>query len=220
MGESPRPPAGHARACWVGRGHASKHQHGSAAPGFVAKEIAAHFQFHPDWHRRGPVVRDLVRSYYAQMRSLLRERPDLRPCLKRCRHCRILFLTHPRNAGRADLGCGFGCREAQRRQRDIRRTAAYYREHPEKKRRQNRKRYLLAARLEREGGPKPQGKTAVPIMHHVRVIVSLIERRPVGLDEILRMLRQKERQHRMGGRRRPAYGERRMDGRGSSESWR
>jgi hypothetical protein len=30
-------------------------------------------------------------------------------------------------------------------------------------------------------------------MHHVRLIVSLIERRPVGLDEILRMLRQKER---------------------------
>jgi hypothetical protein len=160
-------------------------------------------------------VRDLVRSYYAQIRSLLRERSDLRPYLKRCRHCRIFFFTHPRNAGRADLCCGFGCRAAHRRQRDIRRTAAYYREHPEKKRRQNRKRYLLAARLEREGGPQPQGETAAPIVHHVRLIVSLIERRPVSLDEILRMLKQKERQHRMGRGRETSYGLRRIDGRGS-----
>jgi hypothetical protein len=175
----------------------------------------AHFQFHPDWHRRSPVVRDLVRSYYAQIRSLLRERSDLRLYLKRCRHCRIFFFTDPRNAGRADLYCGFGCRAANRRQRDMRRTAAYYREHPEKKRRQNRKRYLLAAGLEREVGAPPQGETAAPIVHHVRLIVSLIEQRPVSLDEILRMLKQKERQHRMGRGRKTSYGLRRIDGRGS-----
>jgi len=160
-------------------------------------------------------VRDLVRSYYAQMRSLLRERSDLRPYLKRCRHCRIFFFTHPRNAGRADLCCGFGCRAAHRRQRDIRRTAAYYREHPEKKRRQNRKRYLLAARAERKSGPLPPCETAAPIVHHVRLIVSLIERRRVGLDEIMRMLAQKERQHRMGRGPERSYGLRRIGGRGS-----
>ena len=160
-------------------------------------------------------MRDLVRSYYAQIRSLLRERPDLRPCLKRCRHCRILFFTHPRNASRTDLCCGFGCRAAHRRQSDIRRSVAYYREHPEKKRRQNRRRYLLAARPEREGGPQPPGETAVPIVQHVRLIVSLIERRAVGLDEIVRMLAKKGRQHRMGGRREASYGLRRIDGRGS-----
>jgi hypothetical protein len=161
------------------------------------------------------VVRDLVRSYYAQIRSLLRERTDLRPCLKRCRHCRILFFTHPRNARRADLCCGFGCRAAHRRQRDTCRSVAYYREHPEKKRGQNRRRYLLAARAEREGGPQPPGETVAPIVHHVRLLVSLIERRPVGLDEILRMLRQKGRQHRMGGRRKASYGVGRIEGRGS-----
>jgi hypothetical protein len=161
------------------------------------------------------VVRDLVRSYYAQIRSLLRERSDLRPYLKRCRHCRIFFFTDPRNAGRADLCCGFGCRAAHRRQRDTRRSAAYYREHPEKKRCQNRKRYLQAARLEREGGAQAQGETAAPIVHHVRLIVSLIERRPVSLAEILRMLKQKERQHRMGRERGASYGARRIDGKGS-----
>jgi hypothetical protein len=161
------------------------------------------------------VVRDLVRSYYAQMRSLMRERPDLRPCLKRCRQCGVVFFTHPRNAGRDDLRCGFGCREAHRRQRDTRRSVAYYREHPQKKRHHNRQRYLLAARAERKSGPIPPGETAAPIMHHVRLIVSLIERRSVGLDEILRMLRQKERQHRMGGGRGALYGLWRIDGRGS-----
>ena len=93
--------------------------------------------------------------------------------------------------------------------------AAIHRCEDGKKRRQNRKRYLLAARLEREGGPQPQGETAAPIVHHVRLIVSLIERRPVSLDEILRMLKQKERQHRMGRGREPSYGLRRIHGRGS-----
>jgi hypothetical protein len=49
----------------------------------------------------------------------------------------------------------------------------------------------------------------------VRLIVSLIERRRVSLDEIMQMLAQKERQHRMGGRRKASYGERRIDERGS-----
>ena len=33
-----------------------------------------------------------------------------------CRHCRIRFLAHPRNAGRRDLLCPFGCRQHCRRQ--------------------------------------------------------------------------------------------------------
>lgn len=44
----------------------------------------------------------------------------------RCRHCRIFFLAHPRNAGRKDLGCPFGCREAHRKQESNQRSAAYY----------------------------------------------------------------------------------------------
>lgn len=158
---------------------------------------------------------DRVQSYYAQIRLLLRERPDLRPLLKRCRHCRIFFFTHARNAGRADLRCGFGCREAYRRQRGMRRVEAYYRENPDEKRRQNRKRYLLAAQAQRKSAPIPRSGTASPIVWHVRLVVSLIERRPVGIDEILRMLRQKERQPRMGRERRVSYGVRRVDGRGS-----
>ena len=155
--------------------------------------------------------------YYAQIRLLLRERPELRPCLKRCRHCRIFLLTDPRNAGRDDLRCGFGCREAHRRENNTRRSVAFYREHPEKKRHQNRKRYLRAAgsRLHSDADAASQGASPVPIVRHVRVIVSLTERRQVGLDEILELLAKKGRQHRMVWRRRGAYGRRRIEGRGS-----
>lgn len=43
-----------------------------------------------------------------------------------CVHCRIRFLTHPRNAGRRDLRCPFGCRDHHRRQRSSQRSTAYY----------------------------------------------------------------------------------------------
>jgi hypothetical protein len=62
------------------------------------------------------------------LRSVLRAKPHLRLGLTRCRHCGILFLTHPRNAGRHDLRCPFGCRQAHRKQASAQRSAAYYRQ--------------------------------------------------------------------------------------------
>jgi hypothetical protein len=41
-------------------------------------------------------------------------------------HCGIRFLTHPRNAGRQNLRCPFGCRQQHRRQRSNQRSTAYY----------------------------------------------------------------------------------------------
>jgi hypothetical protein len=43
-----------------------------------------------------------------------------------CVRCGIRFLTHPRNAGRRDLRCPFGCRQHHRRQRSRQRSTAYY----------------------------------------------------------------------------------------------
>lgn len=53
--------------------------------------------------------------------------PELRDFAVRCVHCGILFLTHPRNAGRIDLRCPFGCRRHHRQQCSNRRSGAYYR---------------------------------------------------------------------------------------------
>ena len=46
--------------------------------------------------------------------------------LTHCVRCGIRFLTHPRNAGRQDLRCPFGCREQHRKQRSNQRSTAYY----------------------------------------------------------------------------------------------
>jgi hypothetical protein len=46
--------------------------------------------------------------------------------LVHCVHCGIRFLTHPRNAGRRNLRCPFGCRQHYRRERSCQRSAAYY----------------------------------------------------------------------------------------------
>ncbi len=140
----------------------------------------------------------LVLAYYALLRSILRTRSELRRCLARCRHCRIFFLAHPRNAGRCDLRCPFGCREAQRRQRSTQRSVEYYRgtEGRRKKRQQNSQRRavttVIAAKLV-AAVPMPNAE----IVEHVRMVVSLIEGRPVSRAEIEAMLKKVLRQHRM-----------------------
>ena len=145
----------------------------------------------------------------------MHERPDLRRYVKHCRHCRILFFTDPRNAARDDLRCGFGCREAHRRRSSARRSAAFYRKHPEKKRHQNRKRYLLSAQTRPDGAAEPTGAPPAPIVRYVRVILRLVERRQVGIEEVIALLTKKGRQPRMVRWRRGRYGGRRIEGRGS-----
>ena len=171
-------------------------------------------------------MRDLVRSYYAQIRSLLRDRPDLRPYLKRCTECGILFFTDPRNAARSDLRCGFGCREGHRRQSSRRRTAEYYRRNPDEKQRHNRNRYLRShpdaakAVVPRPAGGGDRGLNngvlpPPPFLGHLRMLISLIERRRVGREEVVKLLARNWRQHRMERKRGEDYGQRRTNDRGS-----
>ncbi len=155
--------------------------------------------------------------HYALVRSALRAHPHLWPCLKRCRHCRIYFFTHPRNAKRTDLRCPFGCREAHRRESSTRRSVAHHREHKAKKAALNRRRYLASARGQTEKLTSPAEVDAPPrpILKYVRMVCSLIERRPVSLQEVLEMLRRNWRQHRMSRERRVDYIVRQMNDRGS-----
>ena len=145
------------------------------------------------------------------------------PVRTRCRHCGIFFLTHPRNAGRGDWGCPFGCRQAHRRRRDNQRTAAYYREEAGR----DKKQALNAKRRKRpthQAAPPP-ASTAPPlatgpsssppprspppvvdglpvawprtILVYLQIVTGLIERRPVSLTEVVAMLLRALRQHRM-----------------------
>ena len=162
---------------------------------------------------------DLVRTYYFVLRSVLQTKPHLRRFRTRCRHCLIFFLTHPRNAGRRDLGCPFGCRSAHRKHRSTERSTAYYRtDHGRvKKKLQNAKRGHGEAKA--AGGKDPETKRgagerdgrrlearlAGGMVAYVRVVVSLIEGRWVRREEIVAMLERAVRQHSMSREKRIDY---------------
>jgi hypothetical protein len=135
--------------------------------------------------------------------------------VSRCRHCRIFFLTHPRNAGRKDLGCPFGCKEAHRKRRSTQRSVEYYGtdEGKTKKKIQNGKRCQG-----REGRADQNDETArgrqlerdgiqldAVMVGYVRMVTSLIEARQVSEEEIVEMLVRALRQHSIARRRRMDY---------------
>ena len=179
-------------------------------------QIQELFQFCPDWYRRSELVRARVGQYYVVLRSVVRHRPPLRRCLSRCRHCGIFFLTHPRNAGRRDLGCPFGCQAAHRKQSSTARSVAYYRNSvgKQKKRTQNNKRRNHPGRADPprrvtiggEGEERQQLQLqANPVLGYIGMVVSLIEGRRVSQEEIVEMLARVVRQHSISRRRRMEY---------------
>jgi hypothetical protein len=138
----------------------------------------------------------LVLSYYLVLRSVLRIKPWLRKCLARCRHCGIFFFTDPRNAGRRDLGCAFGCSRDHRQKQSTQRSVAYYRE-PEGKI----KKQALNARRRKSplppSPPSPVSPETRPFLHYLCGVLGLIEGRLVALWEVIAMLERTARQHRM-----------------------
>ena len=154
-------------------------------------------------------------QYYVELRSVLHLHAHLRPCRCRCRQCRIFFLTHPRNTGRQDLRCPFGCRAAHRRRSSNERSLAYYRtaEGKEKKKLQNGKRRQGngPAHPRQRAAARPQTveqegmRFDADIVCYVRMVVSLIEGRRVSQREIRKMLVRAVRQHRMARSRRIEY---------------
>ena len=143
----------------------------------------------------------LVLEYYLLLRSVLRAKPRLRACLTRCGHCGIFFLTDPRNAGRQDLGCPFGCRDAHRQQQSTRRSVAYYRDPQGRKKKSD-----LNQRRAKPPVPGPAPKPGSAswneaMVEHVRMVCSLIEGRWVSRQEILELLARVLRQHTMCRRR-------------------
>jgi hypothetical protein len=148
-----------------------------------------------------------VKQYYVVLRSVLRSRPDLRRCLRRCRHCRIFFLTDPRNVGRSDLRCPFGCRGVHRKQRSTERSVAYYAtaEGKAKKKMQNGKR--AQGGVGADANPPVLGDLEYHpgIVGYIAMVASLIEGRRVREEEILQMLVRAMRQHSMARRRRMDY---------------
>lgn len=197
----------------VGQGCDKKHPYHKRGAGFLVIKIQEHFQFIPHWYRQGE-VRAFVGQYYVVLRTVLRTRTELRRCVARCRHCRIFFLTHPRNAGRRDLGCPFGCKEAHRKRRSIQRSVEYYstEEGKTKKKIQNGKRGPGEGRADPNHEPV-RGRQLerdgilldVVMVGYVRMVTSLIEGWRVSEDETVEMLVRAMRQHSIARRRRMDY---------------
>lgn len=140
-------------------------------------------------------------EYYRVIRKVLTEKTRQRTCLSRCSHCGILFLTHPRNAGRQDLRCPFGCRQTHRRQSSTKRSTQYYRT-PEgkfKKQLQNGRR-TEKVRLEaetQEAVSEDSPSLDEAGIAYLQTVISIIEQRRVSKQEIQGLVREKMRQHSM-----------------------
>ena len=143
----------------------------------------------------------MVAQYYRVVRSVLKQKPHLKKCLAQCRHCHILFFTHPRNAGRSDLGCPFGCREAHQRENSKQRSVEYYRtqEGKEKKKQLNAARSgqnrLSEPSRDENGNDDCGNKFDGATVGHIQLVTSLIEGRLVDLAEISAMLDKILREH-------------------------
>jgi hypothetical protein len=103
----------------------------------------------------------VVQQYLIALDCAVESHPELQDCVVSCVHCGIRFLTHPRNAGRADLRCPFGCRKQHRQQRSCQRSVAYYQTDAgrEKKRRLNARRKCRSSSV---NSPPPQDSVPSP----------------------------------------------------------
>lgn len=157
-------------------------------------------------------------AYYALLRVALVAKPHLRGRLTRCCECGIFFPTHPRNRGRNDLRCPFGCRQAHRKRCSTQRSVEYYRtpEGKVKKRMQNNKRKRKRKGSGGSGAVKkarPEKARAVgydaEMVEHIQMFTSELEGREVSLEEVLDMLeRAEKRQQGIGGEKNSGYGAR------------
>jgi hypothetical protein len=130
---------------------------------------------------------------------VLKKHPCLRPYLKKCVHCGILFLTDPRNIGRNDLGCPFGCRQSYRKNSAARRVKEYY----QTKKGKRRKSWLNNASYQKRCGSSketrhnksvddlpPGGLPHKSLLIYLRMLLSIIEERRVALEEIISLLKE------------------------------
>ena len=221
--KNPRPPSRSIRVEKVGRGCVYDQYH-NREPGFFAIAVEEFFSFRADWHQDDR-AKPVIRQYQTALDSVLQAHPEFLRCAVACRDCGIRFFTHPRNAGRRDLRCPFGCRQHHRQRQSRQRSAAYYRTAvgKRKKKRLNGRRRPLAPtpqasppneppndappiELRLEGVVLDESSLATsPMLPYVRMIVNLIEGIELSCSEVLDLLRQAMRQHSIGARRRIDY---------------
>ena len=170
-----------------------------------AIQIQEHFRFEAKWYRNG-VVAGLVLQYYALLRSVLKAQAKLRPCLTRCRHCKIFFIAEARNAWRKS-GCPFGCALSHRRRQWKESSAEYYRSKEGKRKKSTlnqRRKSPSPAPVAPEPRPPAEPSLEIPplLVRYVQRVVSALEGRRVSREEIGAMVAKEKRQHSLARERR------------------
>ena len=147
-------------------------------------------------------MRLIVARYYWAIRFVIKQKPELKHYLTRCRHCQILFFTHPRNARRSDLSCPFGCREARRKQKSTERSVAYNRskdgkdKKKELNQRRNQVKDIAASSTDSSVGNSVEGEGRI-VLSHIQLVISLIEGYWLDLKTIKALVAKILRQHRI-----------------------
>ena len=145
-------------------------------------------------------MRFIVARYYWAIRFVIKQKPQLKNYLTRCRHCQILFFTHPRNARRSDLSCPFGCREARRKQKSTQRSVAYNRskDGKDKKKELNKRRNQVkdigTSSTNSRLGNSVEDEGMI-VLSHIQLVISLIEGFWVDLKTIKAVVANILRQH-------------------------
>jgi hypothetical protein len=145
-----------------------------------------------EWYK-GSTCCENVKAYYEELRDILHGTSKKHRVLKRCRHCGILFLTHPGNRNREDIGCPFGCREHELAKKSNERVSEYYKSDAGKmkKKKLNQKRHLKN-QAEDMSKEKSYKTGEDDFMDYMSWMVGLTEGRKVSKEEVKELLKEME----------------------------
>lgn len=137
-----------------------------------------------EWYRRED-IREFALGYYSVFREVLRDDPESRSAVVRCRECGIFFFTYPGNRTKSDLMCPFGCSDHHRKQASNKRAAAYY-QTPEGK---IKKKALNARRRGERAPPKDRSYRPPRIISYLRFILFFIDNIEVAEDDAVQFFK-------------------------------
>lgn len=136
----------------------------------------------------------MVYAYYLVIRQLKQKHPHYHLYQTSCKECGIYFFTDPRNNGRKDLRCPFGCRDFHRKHKSHVRSRNYYQSFvgKVKKRELNRKRGKTCFKenssefFQKSASPLDGSRTKdnSTLISYLAILIGLLEQRRVTQAEI------------------------------------
>jgi hypothetical protein len=139
-----------------------------------------------------------VYAYYLVIRQLKQQHTQNELYLTCCKECGIYFFTDPRNKGRKDLRCPFGCRDLHSKHESYIRSKEFYQSPvgKVKKRELNRKRGKACFK---QNSSEPLQKSAPPLdnsrtkddstlISYLTILIGLLEHRLVSHAEIATLI--------------------------------